>query len=1407
MLSLILCFRRVTVTSPRFFTDDSTPYSEWIGKSSSSSDIGVAPNRLVNSNFTAHALFNNVVQVAPGLSDTSPTTLALVESNEVAPHITRTLHYIVYCQVAPGIHLHGQSSKMTSPLIQVLMIVCSAAASLPRSGCIHPMSTGTLSHTSMVRKQMFEKNIALIIAKFKMVTDDDLHVMIKHRPSHLLPLTQHTTRGNTIDGTSIAGTVTLDLHCKPGLGQPVTPTSRCTAPRWYWPRGQLVSQRGLPRNHSTIPPRTDTSRCAATPGSRLSSRRSDYGVTPLYPHYKSRHSSARDPSLPVLISTLTVDYSVHLVRQLDLSRPDVSWSILPPGRPIKCSGCNWPDTCSYLDIVGYSLLKGLKSNTVSIAYPRVTCHPNPPPLGVSVSHSHMSHKQQNKLMKTYNGNIQKTIDVVFQNIPNFTPAEDIEINIANLLHFYKHPAVLFLGEVDVEKVKLCVPKDYTLVSGKLKNAKKIRNSALISKNYVFRDISPNLDVPVVGIEIGKWKLFSVYREWAKEGDQSTRDLEFQIERFKTLVEFWTKQKGRCCFLGDFNFDPRPNVSQHQENLEKIRELVADEILQRGWLQIIDNPTRAQGRCTPAILDHIYTRHPNFVRSTSNTNITGQDHNSIHMKINVDREVFNPQIIFYRDIDSVDASEFEMLFGSANLHELYNEDRDSTRAANILTHRIMYVLNMVCPMKRVVKRENSNPWFEQDMRVYLEDAKAMREVWLASGDEEDRKVWRSWQNWAKNKCRAKRKTWEEKKCNNKDTSVMWKAINEKSKLKVKSSEAIHLKDEKGNLVTNEYAVARMLNNGFKGKVDRLSAELKPNMENMLNYTSEHVDTVEQTYGKWGRFSFRTVGTGEIAKIIRRLKNTGSQGTDGICTKVIKKFVNCLAAPIRHVVNVAIRTAAFPSCWKTGIITPLFKGGDKYDPGQYRPVNVLPALSKCLEKVLNFQLTKFFEDSKLYSNSQHAYRSHRSCSTAIMDVDTIVNKARAEGKHVSILSTDMSSAFDLVDKRLLLPKLKMFGFLDSAVKMLENYLSDRKACVKVGKAISDIIPLRLGVGQGTCLGPQVFGILFVDLPVVARRVQEEVRTAEKEEDRCVDAELFTVEFADDGTGVNKCTGEYKNEMITNKHCTGLYSYYEDSGMKINPKKSNVIYIRPRPKPPDARKLKLGDQDESEFLRLLGVWLDNRWNFSVHLKKTKEKLNFTLGNLSSTRHLVSQRNMNIVTRAYVHQSITFCGEVWLQRKDVMKGAQKILNNAARLVLFGKQKFEGQAEAHVVEMNRKLKWRNVENMSRELLIKIFFKIKYRKFVAPVTIGEFRKAQITDESAEMLRHPPPRTCWPKAKRKLPTESAAVNRMVTLINDLKLHINFYPEKTTRTGMQVFSKDELDSEISRCLSRYDNGNLY
>ena len=748
----------------------------------------------------------------------------------------------------------------------------------------------------------------------------------------------------------------------------------------------------------------------------------------------------------------------------------------------------------------------------------------------------------------------------------------------------------------------------------------------------------------------------------------------------------------------------------------------------------------------------------------------------------------------------------MIFNSAHLHELYNEDEDSTRAANILTHRITYTLNLLAPVQRFVLKENSNPWFEEDLRIHLDDAEEKRQIWLQTGNPEDKIIWRTWKNSAKNKVRNKRKTWEQRRCNSKDTKKMWQGITENSGLNLKTSEVIHLKDDSGKLITNEFAVAKMLNEGFKNKVDRLSAQLKPDIIEMLNHTAEHVGNVEKTYGKWKKFSFRTVGTGEVAKVIRKLKNTSSEGTDGIQTRVIKKFIDCLAAPIRHVINISIRTRRFPNCWKTGIICPLFKGGSRHDPGQYRPVNVLPALSKTIERIMNNQITRFMEEAHLYSNSQHAYRSHRSCSSAILDVDTFVSKGRSEGKVVSILSTDMSSAFDLVNKDILSPKLTMFGFMKSAVDLIRDFLTNRRAKTRVGKAVSDAIDLDLGVGQGSCLGPQLFGLLFVDLPVVAVRLQDEVRNAEDPEERCPDAELRTTEFADDGTCCQKCTGELKNEKITNKMKNNIYKYYEDAGMKINPTKSNMLIIRPTLRKEGHRKLKLGDQEEVEFLRLLGAWLDSSWSFKVHLKKVKESLNITLAHLSKVFDVINRKGMNIAAKAYVHGKLAFCGETWLQRKEVMSGAQKILNNTARLVLKGKQRFKGQENYHVEDMNKELGWNNIENLSRELLLKIYFKMKYLKYLAPVTMAEFKAAQLDKAEGEALRYLAPRSCWPRARRKGPAEMATINRMINVVKETHLYKNFYPERTTRQGFQVFDDQELKSEIKKVLRTFYNGNL-
>ena len=192
----------------------------------------------------------------------------------------------------------------------------------------------------------------------------------------------------------------------------------------------------------------------------------------------------------------------------------------------------------------------------------------------------------------------------------------------------------------------------------------------------------------------------------------------------------------------------------------------------------------------------------------------------------------------------------------------------------------------------------------------------------------------------------------------------------------------------------------------------------------------------------KFQFKTVGTGVVNKVIRRLKNTGAEGRDEISTKILKKFRYVLAAPLRHIVNQAIRTGEYPDPWKVGLITPLPKSGDLSNPKNWRPVVINPAVSKVLEGVLHLQLQEHMESYGIFSPSQHAYRKCRSCESALVDLDTLIQKARNEGKVVALVMTDMSAAFNLIKKDVLLSQLKCYGFNFKSRSLVNSYLSRRR-----------------------------------------------------------------------------------------------------------------------------------------------------------------------------------------------------------------------------------------------------------------------------------------------------------------------------------------------------------------------------
>ena len=147
-------------------------------------------------------------------------------------------------------------------------------------------------------------------------------------------------------------------------------------------------------------------------------------------------------------------------------------------------------------------------------------------------------------MKSYNGNIsKKTLDVAFQNVPGTLSHINKVTTIQSLVCRYQ-PDVLGLAEPSTDDLDITWP-DYTLVPGTVNNGNKnnTRLNILIKNDIQYKQISWDTDVPHCVLEVKDWLIVMVYREWAKLGDQQTKSIDLQFQRWKTFVTNWKKQKG------------------------------------------------------------------------------------------------------------------------------------------------------------------------------------------------------------------------------------------------------------------------------------------------------------------------------------------------------------------------------------------------------------------------------------------------------------------------------------------------------------------------------------------------------------------------------------------------------------------------------------------------------------------------------------------------------------------------------------------------------------------------------------------------------------------------------------------------------------------------------------------------
>lgn len=403
--------------------------------------------------------------------------------------------------------------------------------------------------------------------------------------------------------------------------------------------------------------------------------------------------------------------------------------------------------------------------------------------------------------------------------------------------------------------------------------------------------------------------------------------------------------------------------------------------------------------------------------------------------------------------------------------------------------------------------------------------------------------------------------------------------------------------------------------------------------------------------------------ELILQISSMKNSSSAGEDRITSKTIKAVHTGILTPLEHIINLCFSSSVIPKEWKLSTVTPVYKGsGSSALLTNYRPISVINNFGKIFEKCLKDRIVDFLENNELLNATQFGFRQNKGTEDAVFELIKFVYESLHGDDKALAVFLDLKKAFDSVSHDVLLHRAENVGIRGNVLKLIENYLTNRKQRTKINNSFSSYQMVETGVPQGTVLGPILF-LIYVN------------------EINCAVENCKIISYADDTVLVFRGQSWRQVYDDTSRGMRSMTEWLSRSRLCLNFSKTSFLtFSATASGQPNVNEISIHSSDcfanncrcchivKVEQIKYLGIVVDQHLKWSQHVNFLCGKVRKLYHKFYQLREIVDSKISMMIYASLVESVLGYCIVVWGAAYSNSIYNLQVVQNTVLKIIFSK-------------------------------------------------------------------------------------------------------------------------------------------